>query len=329
MEIILVLILIAIYFLPWIIALNRNREPVGIFLLNLFLGWTLVGWVGALVWAASGQSKPQSTAANNYDPDHPRAPNPFSDAKTSHHETKTPKPRTETANLDGQGKRISGRLFRKAAGLGLSVGSGTDEGDGNTSFGMPTEPATAHLSYVDANGNPSQRLVTLRRISPPAYGARTLVAYCHMRAAPRTFKSDRIVNLVDVTTGEVLETPENIEKWLRERTTADLSAALDGLTVLCFIAAADDHISDEEVSIMARFTANAAPGVLVPPDFGQRLARFAPTPEAVLKALLEVVARRQQRLLETAIEEVVNCDNHLHPAEIEALQFLRMEINTK
>lgn len=41
------------YFLPSIIALARSkRDLMSIFLLNLFLGWTLIGWVVALVWAA-------------------------------------------------------------------------------------------------------------------------------------------------------------------------------------------------------------------------------------------------------------------------------------
>jgi len=40
------------YFLPAILALARNkRDTLSIFLLNLFLGWTLIGWVVALVWA--------------------------------------------------------------------------------------------------------------------------------------------------------------------------------------------------------------------------------------------------------------------------------------
>jgi Superinfection immunity protein len=41
------------YFLPTIIAFARSkRDAMSIFLLNLFLGWTLIGWVVALVWAA-------------------------------------------------------------------------------------------------------------------------------------------------------------------------------------------------------------------------------------------------------------------------------------
>lgn len=41
-----------LYFLPAILALARSkRDTTSIFLLNLLLGWTAIGWVIALVWA--------------------------------------------------------------------------------------------------------------------------------------------------------------------------------------------------------------------------------------------------------------------------------------
>jgi hypothetical protein len=40
------------YFLPSIVAFARNkRDTASIVLLNFFLGWTMIGWVVALVWA--------------------------------------------------------------------------------------------------------------------------------------------------------------------------------------------------------------------------------------------------------------------------------------
>lgn len=42
---------VALYFLPAIVASRRNRASGPVFILNLFLGWTLLGWVLALVWA--------------------------------------------------------------------------------------------------------------------------------------------------------------------------------------------------------------------------------------------------------------------------------------
>ena len=40
------------YFLPSIIALARSKRDItAIVLLNFFLGWTMIGWVVAPVWA--------------------------------------------------------------------------------------------------------------------------------------------------------------------------------------------------------------------------------------------------------------------------------------
>jgi hypothetical protein len=45
------------YFLPSIIALARSkRDLLAIFLLNLFLGWSVIGWIVALVWAAKNDA---------------------------------------------------------------------------------------------------------------------------------------------------------------------------------------------------------------------------------------------------------------------------------
>jgi hypothetical protein len=38
------------YFLPSFLAWNKKRQDA-IIVLNLLLGWTILGWVGALVWA--------------------------------------------------------------------------------------------------------------------------------------------------------------------------------------------------------------------------------------------------------------------------------------
>ena len=46
-------LVIATYFLPTIVATIRNHpNALSICLLNFFLGWTLLGWLGALVCSA-------------------------------------------------------------------------------------------------------------------------------------------------------------------------------------------------------------------------------------------------------------------------------------
>jgi hypothetical protein len=45
---------LALYFLPTIIGWHK-RNAGAIFVLNLLLGWTLVGWIIALVWALTAE----------------------------------------------------------------------------------------------------------------------------------------------------------------------------------------------------------------------------------------------------------------------------------
>jgi hypothetical protein len=46
------LIGILMYFIPAIAGM-RHKQAAAIFILNFFLGWTIIGWVGALVWACT------------------------------------------------------------------------------------------------------------------------------------------------------------------------------------------------------------------------------------------------------------------------------------
>ena len=50
--ILLPLLALSVYFFPSIVGWKKKHKDIlAIFVLNLFLGWTLLGWVIALVWA--------------------------------------------------------------------------------------------------------------------------------------------------------------------------------------------------------------------------------------------------------------------------------------
>jgi hypothetical protein len=52
LEILLVVLIFGFYFLPTLIAfLRQHKNKLAIFLLNLLLGWTVLGWVVSLVWS--------------------------------------------------------------------------------------------------------------------------------------------------------------------------------------------------------------------------------------------------------------------------------------
>ncbi|MDR6517281.1 superinfection immunity protein [Chryseobacterium camelliae] len=66
-HVLILLLFIPIYFIPTFIALNRKKSNAGaIFALNLFLGWALIGWIGALIWSLSkDKTDQQRTIENN------------------------------------------------------------------------------------------------------------------------------------------------------------------------------------------------------------------------------------------------------------------------
>jgi len=48
------------YFLPTLIAaVRKHKNTVPIVLINLFAGWTVIGWFGSLIWACISKDKPQ------------------------------------------------------------------------------------------------------------------------------------------------------------------------------------------------------------------------------------------------------------------------------
>jgi len=61
-----VLVSAGLYFIPAIIAFRSGKSnKIAILLLNTFLGWSLIGWVVALVWATSKDNLPQQIVINN------------------------------------------------------------------------------------------------------------------------------------------------------------------------------------------------------------------------------------------------------------------------
>ena len=52
---------VGVYFLPTIFALlTQHHNRLSIFLCDLSLGWTMIGWVSALVWASSTRTRLRS-----------------------------------------------------------------------------------------------------------------------------------------------------------------------------------------------------------------------------------------------------------------------------
>lgn len=71
-ELLVLLVMVPIYFVPLIVAAaRRHRSLLGVGLLNVLAGWTFVGWVGALIWAIVGESSTAVAPAATGEPGRP------------------------------------------------------------------------------------------------------------------------------------------------------------------------------------------------------------------------------------------------------------------
>jgi hypothetical protein len=60
------LVIFVFYWLPTIIAIARHtHSALGVAALNFFLGWTIVGWVMALLWALAASPAQQVIVIEN------------------------------------------------------------------------------------------------------------------------------------------------------------------------------------------------------------------------------------------------------------------------
>ena len=54
----LISMLFIMYWLPTIVAIVRQaHSALGVFLVNFFLGWTILGWIFALIWSLAADNR--------------------------------------------------------------------------------------------------------------------------------------------------------------------------------------------------------------------------------------------------------------------------------
>ena len=59
--VIFALLAVVAYFVPaWIAAHRKHPQAAAIFILNFLLGWTILGWIAALIWSATAVEKTPS-----------------------------------------------------------------------------------------------------------------------------------------------------------------------------------------------------------------------------------------------------------------------------
>jgi hypothetical protein len=164
----------------------------------------------------------------------------------------------------------------------LSIESNTRHGSparpamsSRTSLSLPAKPPskvsplpapTHHLTYQGANGEQTQRAITLTVPAHRDFGEEVYIkALCHLRREPRSFRRDRIVAVADPQTGEIMGAPRDVFRVRGEASFATypdhdriVARMQHGLTILIWVAKTEDGIDDAEFADIDRFVTEQA-----------------------------------------------------------------------
>ena len=120
------------------------------------------------------------------------------------------------------------------------------------------------ISYKNSKGEVSERRISVKTLDRSESGHLLIRAYCYERKALRTFRADRIIQAIDIETGEVLDTQEKIlesfglvEKELasdpKTATRKALRKCRHALNVLVYLARCDGRFHYDEKDVVIHY----------------------------------------------------------------------------
>lgn len=186
----------------------------------------------------------------------------------------------------------------------------------------PALPTAIHLVYEGSEGD-SERVVTLLtawRTGDVVY----FKARCHLRRAIRTFRADRVLELICLATGEV---PDDPAAWIAEHalfegeltpdyTPHALRLCRDELALLAFVGASDGVFDEDEVEVAVDYVMMSTERDIDRDLAARHIRRLAPS-IADLGDHLAALSRHQDRWprLTRAMRRLVDSDRFLAPEE--------------
>lgn len=239
-----------------------------------------------------------------------------------------------TDSLDGD---LAGakREFPRAAARAVQLPE-TDNWETGQIAGRPDEVpvhAALYIHYCDAQGQLSSRNITLRSIVPWEGNDIAMLAYCHEREAHRTFLASRVLQAVELDTGEIIK---DVDRWLRlnftntpkGRIAAALKAVESECLILSYIARADGAMRAKERQIIARFIAGADREIGIDAadevELDKRVRTIYCDYDEYRAAIDKVrdQAVEQRHAVVEAARAIINSEKRIDPAEQKAVDVL-------
>lgn len=196
--------------------------------------------------------------------------------------------------------------------------------------------AHIHIEYKDGNGTSSSRAVLVREFDNKLYGG-ILMGHCELRDATRTFRFDRILECVDLETGELVE---NIGSYLNDlysnspERSAEVLAEdyVDVLKTIYFVAKADGQLRREEKALIKNYVCKLIRDDRISTDMIDDilLEIGVPSFQAFKLALGRVLKSGQvdPKLLAECCQEIVATQSSAHAMEKEALDYIAKKVSS-
>lgn len=221
--------------------------------------------------------------------------------------------------------KVKAALVANAA-IARAAGFGRGHGTGHEATQPPPDrsgedvlPLMYHLTYRDASGDESMRVVTLRRVDPDRSGLK-LICWCHAAHAVRCFSVDRIVDVFDVVTGEV---HENADKFFgdhpllcepKDPVDYALRVCRHEVNVLVTVGAADGRFDEDEQDKVLIHVFDRMPQLAMDEaTMRSRLCRLSPDVEAFETAMLNLgkFRRGDSVALRRSLRKLVEADGRI------------------
>lgn len=185
-------------------------------------------------------------------------------------------------------------------------------------------PCVFHLTYEDAGGFLSERVVTVRRIERRATGL-YLHAFCHLALAPRCFVVERILEIYDVSTGEAHDRPSTffeshpIFLTPKDPVGEALKICRHEINVLTVVGASDGLFDPDEQDVLLVHVFNRCDHIkLDEGDMRRLLALVAPDAHAFSSSLVQLAQFKAGDIpsLRRTLRKMVDADGMISPSEV-------------
>lgn len=195
--------------------------------------------------------------------------------------------------------------------------------------------ANLRIEYRDGVGSRTTRDIRLMKYGA-AEGGTMLWAYCHLRQANRTFRTDRIIACTDLDSGEIIN---NLEAWLNEKYQASPDFAIeniiettwDALRVLYYVSKADGRLTQKERGVVRKAVRSLSDHPAI--DDGRIDDMFDAIDNPTITAFKQAFGRLVKQNRELAVKvaswsaDMVATEKTISAAEQEALEYFKTTLN--